>query len=83
MDKLDSEDVASQCNAPGPVVRENTAFGSGDDGIEVTVPSATLIANTAVRNHDYGIETVAGVTDGGRNHAFANGNPLQCLNIAC
>jgi hypothetical protein len=25
MDKLDSEDVASQCNAPGPVVRENTA----------------------------------------------------------
>ena len=67
----------------GTVVRENTAFGSGDDGIEVTVPSATLIANTAVRNHDYGIEAVAGVTDGGRNHAFANGNPLQCLNIAC
>jgi hypothetical protein len=26
---------------------------------------------------------VPGVTDGGGNHAAANGNPAQCTNVAC
>jgi hypothetical protein len=40
-------------------------------------------ANVAVRNDDLGIEAVPGVTDGGGNHAAANGNPTQCTNVAC
>jgi len=32
---------------------------------------------------DLGIEAVPGVTDGGGNHAAANGNPAQCVNLAC
>lgn len=31
-----------------------------------------------MRNGNLGIETVPQVTDGGGNHAFANGNPLPC-----
>jgi hypothetical protein len=31
---------------------------------------------------DHGIEAVFGVIDGG-NHAFANGNPVQCASLAC
>ena len=36
-----------------------------------------------MRNGDLGIEAVFGVTDGGGNKAFGNGNPLQCTNITC
>jgi parallel beta-helix repeat protein len=65
------------------LVDHNAAYGSGHDGIEVTSPATTLTANTAFDNHDLGIEAVPGVTDGGGNRAFENGNPLQCLNIVC
>lgn len=55
---------------------------SADDRVTAeATPNA--YQHTAVRNHDLGIEAVAGVTDGGRNREFANGNALQCLNIAC
>ena len=43
----------------------------------------TLVRNTANRNHDLGIEAVAGVIDGGGNKAQGNGNPAQCTNVAC
>ena len=47
-------------------------------------PAAELLAAfTALRNANLGIEAVTGVTDGGGNHAFGNGNPLQCLNVGC
>jgi parallel beta-helix repeat protein len=62
---------------------ENQASRNGDDGIDVENVDATLTANTANRNSDLGIEAVLGVTDGGGNRAFGNGNPLQCLNVAC
>lgn len=40
--------------------------------------------DTAVRaNGDFGIDAVAGVTDGGGNFAVGNGNPLQCNNVLC
>jgi parallel beta helix pectate lyase-like protein len=61
----------------------NIAIGAGDDGIDVDSPATTLTRNLAVRNGDLGIESVAGVTDGGGNHAAANGNPAQCTNIVC
>jgi len=59
-----------------------------NDGINVTVGQPwgpggiTLTANVANHNADYGIEA-PGVTDGGRNMARANGNPAQCLGVAC
>ena len=62
---------------------ENRASRNGDDGIDVENSDATLTGNTADRNSDLGIEAVPGVTDGGGNRAFGNGNPLQCLNVAC
>jgi parallel beta-helix repeat protein len=61
----------------------NIAIGAGDDGIDVDNAAATLTRNLAVRNGDLGIEAVAGVTDGGGNHAAANGNPAQCTNVVC
>jgi parallel beta-helix repeat protein len=67
----------------GSLVERNVVIGSGDDGIDVESPSTTLGANVAAHNGDLGIEAVLGVTDGGRNRAFANGNPLQCTNIQC
>jgi hypothetical protein len=57
--------------------------GSGHDGINLTSASTTVTRNLAVHNGNLGIEAVAGVLDGGGNRAFANGNSLQCLNIAC
>ena len=55
---------------------------SGDDGIDVENASTTLVANRANENGDLGIEAVPGVQAHG-NHAFGNGNPLQCLNVKC
>ena len=71
----------------GPVentlVQRNIVLHAGDDGIDVNNPSTTLSGNVAVRNRDLGIEAVPGVTDGGGNHAAANGNPQQCTNVSC
>jgi parallel beta-helix repeat protein len=58
-------------------------FNGGGDGIHVDNPLTTISANPADDNLDYGIEAVAGVTDGGGNTATGNGNPAQCLNVAC
>jgi parallel beta-helix repeat protein len=65
------------------LVEGNTARRSGDDGIDVESADTTLATNKASRNADLGIEAVEGVLDGGGNRAFGNGNPLQCLNVAC
>ncbi len=54
-----------------------------DDGIDVDAPGTLIRANTATNNGDLGIEAVAGVIDGGGNRASGNGNPLQCVNVAC
>jgi hypothetical protein len=64
-------------------VRRNHFSHSGDDGIDAGSASTTLTANKAGRNADLGIEAVSGVTDGGGNVAHHNGDPRQCINIAC
>jgi parallel beta-helix repeat protein len=65
------------------LLERNIAIGAGDDGIDVDNAATTLTRNLAVRNGDLGIEAVPGVTDGGGNHAAANGNPAQCTNVVC
>jgi large repetitive protein len=64
-------------------VQNNHADRNGDDGIDVELPTTTLTGNWAKGNLDLGIEAVAGVIDGGRNRAFANGNPAQCVGVTC
>ena len=60
-----------------------------DDGL--TVFAATNAAedldvevarNWAFRNADLGLDA-PGVTDGGRNRAFGNGNPDECVGVEC
>jgi parallel beta-helix repeat protein len=65
------------------LVKRNVAKTNGDDGIDTDSPTTTLIGNRAHQNADLGIEAVPGVIDGGGNSAFGNGNPMQCLNVAC
>jgi parallel beta-helix repeat protein len=61
----------------------NVASRNAADGIDVVEFDNTLTENSANRNGDFGIEAVPGVIDGGGNRAKHNGNPLQCLNVAC
>lgn len=67
----------------GTMLDRNVVTNSGDDGIDVKSRDTTIRANLAVGNHDLGIEAVAGVTDGGGNKAFGNGNLLQCTHVRC
>ncbi|NNF54280.1 MAG: hypothetical protein HKN03_07540 [Acidimicrobiales bacterium] len=67
----------------GTVLELNITNNNAGDGINVQSASATLTKNTANNNNDYGIEALPGVTDGGGNMAAGNGNPAQCLNVAC
>lgn len=74
-------------DAVGPIgrtlVEGNRAFGAADDGFEIRTPGTTLTRNRAERNGDLGFEVVAGAIDGGGNRSALNGNPLQCVGIAC
>jgi parallel beta-helix repeat protein len=62
---------------------DNLAFSNLDDGIEVGVSGATLTRNEANDNGDLGIEAVPATIDGGGNRASGNGNPAQCVGVAC
>jgi parallel beta-helix repeat protein len=64
-------------------VRRNFTVGNGDDGVDSDSKFNTIARNVGIRNGDLGIEAVVGVTDGGGNRAFANGNPLQCVVVVC
>ena len=72
-----------ESTASDTLLDRNIALGAGDDGIDVDSRATTLTRNLALHNGDLGIEAVAGVTDGGGNHAAGNGNAAQCTNVAC
>jgi hypothetical protein len=61
----------------------NLAIAGGGDGFDVDSRSAKRRNNRAIRNADLGIEAVRGVIDGGGNRASGNGDPRQCVNVAC
>lgn len=61
----------------------NWVSGSGDDGIDVRRAATVLADNWANDNADLGIFAVAGVIDGGGNRARGNGNPAECVGVAC
>jgi large repetitive protein len=65
------------------VLNHNVARRAGGDGVDVRNDSARLMNNRAFGNADLGIRAVQGVIDGGGNRASGNGDPRQCVNIAC
>ena len=67
----------------GTVIKDNRSDNNTEDGILAEHPATTITSNSASFNGDLGIEAVAGVTDGGANRATGNGNPAQCVNVAC
>jgi parallel beta-helix repeat protein len=75
--------VLVESTATDTLLERNIAIRAGDDGIDVDSGATTVTRNLSLRNGDLGIEAVAGVTDGGGNKAHGNGNPAQCLNVAC
>jgi len=79
--------IAIDGDHAGPVLdtllEGNLVTAANDDGLDVDSPSTTLTGNLALHNGDLGIEAVAGVIEGGKNHAHGNGNPAQCVNITC
>ena len=82
-----ADGIAVDLEQPGPVLHTvvvgNSVVGAGVDGVRVNSSSTTIARNIANHNGNLGIEAVAGVIDGGGNHAAANGNPLQCTNVRC
>jgi hypothetical protein len=82
--EIDARDgIRVEPAASGTLLRANVTTRNGDDGIDVESPATTITANLANDNTDLGIEAVAGVTDGGGNRASGNGNPAQCVGVAC
>jgi M6 family metalloprotease-like protein len=79
----DDDGILVSGGSSGTLLLRNRAHRNDDDGIDVNSASATLTQNRANRNGDLGIEAVPGVTDGGGNAAAGNGDPRQCLNVAC
>jgi len=69
--------------AADTTIARNTTNGNANDGIHVLSPFTTITRNTADDNGAYGIEAIPGVTDGGHNEAAGNGNPAQCVGVAC
>jgi parallel beta-helix repeat protein len=67
----------------GNLIERNIANSNGDDGIDLDFPGNVLLGNVTNANGDLGIEAAEGTVDGGRNRASGNGNPAQCLNVAC
>lgn len=78
-----SSGIVINNGASGTLLLRNLAVGSGDDGIYVDAPATTLTRNTAILNHNLGIEAVRRVIDGGGNVARRNSNPLQCTGVVC
>ena len=79
----DLDGIRLERQTQGTVVERNNSSQNGDDGIDSDSASATLTGNKAKFNDDLGIEAVPGVTDGGGNKAKGNGNPAQCVGVAC
>ncbi|HEY6888340.1 MAG TPA: NosD domain-containing protein [Solirubrobacter sp.] len=78
-----TDEVTGHGTLKDNLVANNVVTGSGDDGINVTRPANTVSGNVTLRNRSLGIEAVPGVIDGGRNLAFGNGDPRQCVIVAC
>ena len=82
---IDGISVGTETPNPvrGTTITANTILRAGDDGIDIDRSETVLSDNLTIRNGDFGIEAVPGVTDGGGNLGAANGNAAQCLEVRC
>ncbi|MGH9223493.1 MAG: right-handed parallel beta-helix repeat-containing protein [Acidimicrobiales bacterium] len=67
----------------GNVLERNLSSSNQFDGMNVTSAGSVLTGNVAYRNGAFGIRAVNGVTDGGGNRAFANGQGQCSPSISC
>jgi hypothetical protein len=77
-----SDGILVNGNATATLLERKRTGANGHDGIEVDAAGPTVTRNTANENHEFGIDAVPGVVDGGGNRASGNGNP-ECLNVLC
>ena len=64
------------------VLDRNDVSGSGGDGIFVEAGATRVARNRAFHNALLGINA-GGAIDGGGNRAAGNGDPRQCVGVAC
>jgi hypothetical protein len=79
----DFDGIRIQPFTAGTLLQGNYAHGFHDDGIDVRAPATRLVGNRADSNLGFGINAVAGVTDGGGNTASGNDEAAQCRNVVC
>jgi uncharacterized repeat protein (TIGR01451 family) len=75
--------ILVEAESAGTLLLRNVASGNFEDGIAIGNETTTVTRNRADFNGDLGINAVAGVRDGGGNRAEGNGDPRQCVNVAC
>jgi hypothetical protein len=75
-------DGITVAGSTGTLLYRNVVDGNAYNGI-LAVLTTTLTWNAASNNGELGIRATPEVIDGGRNEAWGNGDPLQCLNVAC
>jgi hypothetical protein len=79
----DFDGIRVQPFTAGTLLQGNYAHGFHDDGIDVRAAATRLVGNRADSNGGFGINAVAGVTDGGGNTASGNDEATQCRNVVC
>ena len=67
----------------GTRIEGNLTNNNSGDGIDAQSATTAVTANDSIHNGALGIEAAAGSTDGGGNHAAANGDPRQCVGVVC
>ena len=67
----------------GDLLAKNQTNKNGADGIDVGDAGNKLTKNHSDKNVNLGIFAFAGNVDGGKNTAHGNGNPLECVGVAC
>ena len=75
-------------NSEGAILSHNVASRNGEFGIQVLTfepfpDPHTLVHNVADDNGILGIAALPTTIDGGHNRASGNGDPRQCVNVAC
>jgi nitrous oxidase accessory protein NosD len=75
--------ISVSADSPNAAVAKNSVSTSGLDGIHVQGALTTITKNTAVDNGNLGIFAAPSSVDGGGNKASGNGNPAQCVGVAC
>lgn len=78
-----TDGVVVDGSASDTTLLQNDASYNGADGFRVGSASTTITKNTATYNVALGIEAVDGVTDGGGNVAYGNGDSAQCAWVTC